>query len=308
MKKFFVFLSIVFLGLSACNQDPVEVNPNVIKATKNKSAYDEVMQNRGTSKGSDTFTILDATISNELLTITVQYSGGCENHEFEAIWNGGFYPTAVPPSLAPVVITHNANGDLCEAAITKVLQIDVKSLFGSDYSTDNFIPILENGSSDQSVIVKLTGSCKFRGTVIKSDLDGCSTYINLDDGTTIEPVEMVDENFEFEHLQRVSLSYTPVDIATICMVGQAANIDCIQQIGDGTSVAGVVKDFTGLDGCGFIIELEDGSRLEPAEVMVKDFEFRDNQKVWLTYVALENMVSICMVGEMVRITGITERE
>ena len=309
MKKFFVFLSIIFLGLSACNQDPVEVSPDLIKATKSQSAFDKVMQNRGTSEGSDAFEILDATISDELLTITVQYSGGCENHEFEAIWSGDFYPTFTDPPLAPVVITHNSNGDLCEAAITEVLQIDVRGLFGSDYSTDKFIPILENGSSDQSFIAKTVGKCDFTGTVIiDPTFDGCSVYINLDNGTTIEPVEISDENFKFEHLQRVSLSYTTLDIATVCMVGQAARVDCIQQIGDGASVRGVVKDYTGLDGCGFIIELEDGTTLEPAEVMVRNFEFRDNQKVWLTYVSLTNQVSVCMVGELVRVTGITERE
>lgn len=71
-----------------------------------------------------------------------------------------------------------------------------------------------------------------------------------------------------------------------------------------------VKDLTGLDGCGFVFELEDGSRLEPLilETLVADpndplygFEFADGKRVKITYEELDN-ASACMAGQVVKIT------
>jgi len=69
-------------------------------------------------------------------------------------------------------------------------------------------------------------------------------------------------------------------------------------------VEGIVKDYTGLDGCGFIIELVNGDKLEPAEVADTNFVFMDGQRVAVTYTELTNLSSICMVGMMVRIETI----
>lgn len=71
-------------------------------------------------------------------------------------------------------------------------------------------------------------------------------------------------------------------------------------------VKGVVKDYTGLDGCGFVIELNSGEILEPAFVHDTTFVFHDNQKVWLSYKPL-SAASICMVGEIVEVLCINER-
>ena len=304
MKNFFLILSIIFIGLSACNQDDSqELIPDTIKATKNKAGFDNIMQSRGTNTGSDAFEILEATIDNDVLTVTVQYSGGCVTHDFEAVWSGEFYPTFAPPTLAPVIITHNANDDPCEALPTQTLKIDVKKLFGADYSVDKFVPIVLNGSSNQNVVAELAGNCDFTGTVTLNDNSG--VHINLDNGRRFAVYNLDDLDFQFRHMQRVSVSHIYIDTTPF---GALATVHCIEEIGQGGNIQGVVKDYTGLDGCGFVIELEDGSLLEPADVMVPDFEFKDDQKVWLSYVPLDNQVSVCMVGTSVRITGIEERE
>lgn len=69
---------------------------------------------------------------------------------------------------------------------------------------------------------------------------------------------------------------------------------------------GIVKEYTHLDGCNFIIELDDGTKLEPMEV-VPVFEFRDGQKVKISYTPLEGVASTCMVGKLVKITKIKKR-
>lgn len=75
-----------------------------------------------------------------------------------------------------------------------------------------------------------------------------------------------------------------------------------------------VKDLTGLDGCGLVFELEDGTILEPErrtyvqppkpeEDPLYYFELVAGQKVIIGYEA-SNAGSICMAGEMVFVTCI----
>lgn len=90
------------------------------------------------------------------------------------------------------------------------------------------------------------------------------------------------------------------------------------------STYATVKDLTGFDGCGFVFELEDGTRLEPLRLLrcgtgspdafarskqdkdpLLDFEFVEGKSVRISY-EKTNTLSACMVGPIVRITCITE--
>jgi hypothetical protein len=86
------------------------------------------------------------------------------------------------------------------------------------------------------------------------------------------------------------------------------------------STAAKVRDLTGLDGCGFVFELADGSRLEPVIIgwcgtpplseeqladPLNNFEWVDGKEVMIDYEPF-SAVSICMVGQSVRITCISE--
>ena len=88
------------------------------------------------------------------------------------------------------------------------------------------------------------------------------------------------------------------------------------------SIPATVKDLSGLDGCGFVFELENGTRLEPyinprawcgtpplAKEVTEDplynFQFVDGKKVFIEYLETD-MAGICMVGEIVKITCISE--
>jgi hypothetical protein len=87
------------------------------------------------------------------------------------------------------------------------------------------------------------------------------------------------------------------------------------------SVTATVRDLTGLDGCGYVFELVDGSRLEPqmlgwcgtpplakeiTENPLYNFEFVDGKKVKIAYEEIPDAASICMVGKIVRITCLEE--
>ena len=83
-----------------------------------------------------------------------------------------------------------------------------------------------------------------------------------------------------------------------------------------------VVDATGLDGCGFLLHLDDGTVLEPMPAVficgtppipeeflnnaLNEFELADGQRVSIAYEPVDDMFSICMAGQMVKITCIEE--
>ncbi|MFO7371218.1 MAG: PKD domain-containing protein [Bacteroidales bacterium] len=71
------------------------------------------------------------------------------------------------------------------------------------------------------------------------------------------------------------------------------------------SLTGTVVDYTGLDGCGLMIRLDNEEMLEPVE-MVPNFVLKPGQRVRLSYTDLFDRASICMAGRIVRIDCISE--
>jgi hypothetical protein len=86
------------------------------------------------------------------------------------------------------------------------------------------------------------------------------------------------------------------------------------------AVEATVRDLTGLDGCGFVFELNDGTRLEPLRLLycgtpplgpeitndpLYNFQFVEGKKVKISYEQVEGG-SYCMVGPLVKITCLTE--
>lgn len=72
----------------------------------------------------------------------------------------------------------------------------------------------------------------------------------------------------------------------------------------GCQVMGTIKDFKGLDGCGFMIVLEDGQKLQPVKYSSQNLEIKDGQKIKFSYEEVTNQVGICMAGKMVEVTCI----
>ncbi len=67
---------------------------------------------------------------------------------------------------------------------------------------------------------------------------------------------------------------------------------------------GYLKNLTGFDGCGWIIELTDGQKLEPTNLGDYEIPFKENQKVFIQYRIPKDIGSICMVGKVVEITNL----
>jgi len=66
-------------------------------------------------------------------------------------------------------------------------------------------------------------------------------------------------------------------------------------------------NLTGLDGCGWVIELSDGERLEPTNLDQFVTSPSPNQRVCLKYELQPDLGSICMVGPFVEIKELRVR-
>jgi hypothetical protein len=74
------------------------------------------------------------------------------------------------------------------------------------------------------------------------------------------------------------------------------------------SVKGELKDLSGLDGCEFVIELENGNKLEPLNLSEFNIALNDGKKVWISYHLTTNMIgAACMVGDIIEIDCIANR-
>ena len=74
----------------------------------------------------DPLEITALSITADTLTISIGYSGGCEDHEFELCWSGSLMETA--PVSATIEVGHNANTDVCEAYLFENLVYDIGNL------------------------------------------------------------------------------------------------------------------------------------------------------------------------------------
>ncbi|MEM9848120.1 MAG: hypothetical protein AAF847_09550 [Bacteroidota bacterium] len=64
---------------------------------------------------------------------------------------------------------------------------------------------------------------------------------------------------------------------------------------------GTVKNFSSLDGCGLLIVLENGEKLQPMEI-VDDFQLKDGQQINFSYELVPDAMSTCMAGKIIKIT------
>lgn len=79
------------------------------------------------SIGRDRFELRFASLSGNVLSVTVQYGGGCETHEFLLFMSpSGFLESA--PVQANLYLMHEDNGDLCRALITETRRFDISPI------------------------------------------------------------------------------------------------------------------------------------------------------------------------------------
>ena len=111
-------------------------------------------------------------------------------------------------------------------------------------------------------------------------------------------------------------------IASMCLLASLTSCNKDTDPVKNCGTPATIRDLRGLDGCGFVLELENGERLEPSPVFecstdsnnpnlftmkssnFTDFNWKDGLKVTIGYRELKDQSSICMVGKTVEITCI----
>lgn len=92
----------------------------------------------------DPFRLDSAYVENDWLMMRVSYSGGCREHELN-LWK--LPPNALDPPPVELALSHDANGDMCEAYITRWL---VFSLVPLQERGKNQVTFLLRGSPEMS--------------------------------------------------------------------------------------------------------------------------------------------------------------
>lgn len=64
-------------------------------------------------------------------------------------------------------------------------------------------------------------------------------------------------------------------------------------------IEGTVKDYSGLDGCKWMIETKDGKKYLPMKVANENFTFIDGQEILFGYTEIKDGVSACMASNKI---------
>lgn len=67
--------------------------------------------------------ILNAVVTDSILTLNVSYNGGCEKHEFSLL-GSKMIQKSMPP-IRNIMLSHNSNGDDCRELIEEELKFNI---------------------------------------------------------------------------------------------------------------------------------------------------------------------------------------
>ena len=101
------------------------------------------------------------------------------------------------------------------------------------------------------------------------------------------------------YYQKILLMSLVVLTLTICSCNKESECE--------NSHSAKLVNMTGLDGCSWMIELNNGTKLEPTNLNDFNINLQENQKIWVVYYPAAQLASICMHGEIVTIDCISER-
>jgi len=141
MKPLLIALSVCFiLCLNACTEQVVLPDSDCQK-------YKELGYLNQDSLKTDPFVVQAVKIEGDCLRLTLQYSGGCKEHEVNLVL---MIPECGTPPLPPPTfeISHDANGDSCEAWITKEYSFDISGIREEGKSKTDFVLNVRNSAGE----------------------------------------------------------------------------------------------------------------------------------------------------------------
>ena len=91
----------------------------------------------------DPFVLEEASLDDCVLTLDVNYGGGCKEHEFEVFMSPSVFGESFP-AQANLWLKHNSNGDFCRGLVSDKLVIDITAVI-EQYRT-------QHGRDDEIVL------------------------------------------------------------------------------------------------------------------------------------------------------------
>ncbi len=151
MKKHLIILTkaLCLLVLFSCNRkkDVVVIPLKDFPSIENILPIQLPSETNFKGKSND-FEILELHQDGGFLIVKVAYSGGCNEHFFEASWDER-YMKSLPPQVN-VSLTHVNNDDACRERIEKEVAIDLRKLF---LNTPNNVVVILNGNVEGKILV-----------------------------------------------------------------------------------------------------------------------------------------------------------
>lgn len=130
--KLFSILAISTL-LFACNntKEVLDIDPIDVKMAQIGDVTQESAQ----------ITVTAVKLEGNILSLDVDYSGGCEDHSFELIGSAAIMKS-LPPKRA-VKLVHDSNGDTCREMISETIKFDIRSLAVTETSGSEIVLMLD---------------------------------------------------------------------------------------------------------------------------------------------------------------------
>lgn len=142
MRQLFIstFLTLIF-ALAACSDQVL------VSETTDCPKYVELNYSNYNSLSTDPISIISAKVDGDCLKLTLQYGGGCKEHQVDLAL---IQPECGTPPLPPPTfeIRHNANGDACKALVTKEYSFDLKGIREEGKNKTEFIISQPNPSGE----------------------------------------------------------------------------------------------------------------------------------------------------------------
>lgn len=155
--------------------------------------------------------------------------------------------------------------------------------------------------------------CTATAVVETPGVEGCRPHFRLPDGRLLEPVWQASDSLavarpdSLPEGMSVRIAYSrPQGLGSYCMVGTPARITCFSpadsRLDTACGTSGVWRDFSGLDGCQWMIVLDDGRRLIPhfpSHMLVPRIE--PGQRVSIGFTPIDSIADVCMAGQHVAV-------
>ena len=126
--RLILFISMILLSVVSCKNNGQKTGQTKSTAAEKKQTIvKDISVDNNRKPVKPDFAVLEMTNENDILTVVVRYSGGCEEHDFNAYFSGG-WAKSLPPQAAITLEHINPNNDACRSLVKDTLHFNMKPL------------------------------------------------------------------------------------------------------------------------------------------------------------------------------------